>query len=661
MSRPKSDTASPRLPVRLPGAVAAGLWLLLLLTCLAVFALAARHSLEGLAPGFAGNYLAYGLLPRGGFALLGGAALGLAGALLQRTLRNPAADASTLGVGAGAQLALGAATLFAPTLIAEARSVVAFIGGGSALLLVLVLARNRNYDPVTMILCGLVVSLVCGALSATLILAGGDYMLSLYLWGGGALAQTGWRNDAVLIGLLVAAGLAAFLLRRPLALLGLSDETAKSLGVSTAAIRLAAVLVATILATTVTAFAGIIGFVGLMAANLARLSGARTPGTLLLAAPLVGAVLLFATDAVVLAIEAVAGTTVATGAVTALVGGPLLLWLLPRLPQRATVPMAVSFRRLAQPRAMLLWLAVLTFVAALVSLLLMPDGAGVLTDPAAIAALMPLRWPRLLAGASAGAMLAVAGVVLQRFTANPIASPEVLGISSGAGLGLAVLLVAVPFAGTGAMLLATGAGSLAALAAILVFARAARLGPERLLLGGIAVASLAGAGVTLVMARGGPEASRLLDWMSGSTLRVTSSLALAEAALAVLLLPLAVLAHRWLAVLSLGGVTSRSLGLSPTRAGGLLVTLAAILTAAATLAVGPLSFVGLMAPHLARSIGFARPKEQLFGAALLGAAIMIATDTAARSLAFPYQLPTGLFAALVGGPYLVAMLLRKPR
>ena len=82
---------------------------------------------------------------------------------------------------------------------------------------------------------------------------------------------------------------------------------------------------------------------------------------------------------------------------------------------------------------------------------------------------------------------------------------------------------------------------------------------------------------------------------------------------------------------------------------------------ASRLAVGPLSFVGLMAPHLARSIGFARPKEQLFGAALLGAAIMIATDTAARSLAFPYQLPTGLFAALVGGPYLVAMLLRKPR
>lgn len=648
-------------PTRRPHRAAIAGWALLFVAALAVFGLAARASIQSLAPGFAESFLAFGLLPRGVFALLGGAALGLAGALLQRSLRNPAADPSTLGVSAGAQLALGAATLFAPVLVAEAASLVAFVGGAGALTIVLILARARDWDPVTMILCGLVVSLVCGALSATLILAGGDYMMSLYLWGGGALAQSGWRNDLALAGLVAFAGLAASLLRRPLGLIGLSDETARGLGVSTSVIRLAAVVLAMVLATTVTAFVGIIGFVGLMAANLARLSGARTAGAQLVAAPLVGAVLLFATDAVVLALEAGFGTSIATGAVTALVGGPLLLFLLPRLPKRTVSPMPMHFRRLAQPRPLLIGLALLTLLAGLASLLLAPDGAGFLPDLRSIEAVLPLRWPRLLAGVSAGAMLAVAGVILQRFTANSIASPEVLGISSGAGLGLALLLVAVPFAGLGAMLLATALGALLALAAILVFARAAGLGPERLLLGGIAVASLAGAGVTLVMARGGPEAARLLDWMSGSTLRVTPQLALGEAASAILLAPLALLAHRWLSVLSLGQVTARGLGLSPARAGTLLVTLAAVLTAAATLAVGPLSFVGLMAPHLARSIGFARPREQVVGAALLGALLMALTDTAARSLAFPYQLPTGLFAALLGGPYLVAMVIRKPR
>ena len=256
-------------------------------------------------------------------------------------------------------------------------------------------------------------------------------------------------------------------------------------------------------------------------------------------------------------------------------------------------------------------------------------------------------------------MLAVAGVILQRFTANPVASPEVLGISSGAGLGLAVLLSLAPLAGPPAMLGATSAGSLAALGAILLFSKAAKLGPERLLLGGIAVASLAGAGVTLVMAQGGLGASRLLDWMSGSTLRVPQGLALAEATLCLVLLPFALLAHRWLTILPLGSETARSLGVGPNRAGSLLVTLAAILTAASTLAVGPLSFVGLMAPHLARTLGFGHARHHVAASALLGALLMIVSDTAARSLAFPYQLPTGLLAALVGGPYLVFMLTRK--
>ena len=635
-------------------------WVALFVVSLVVFGFVVRAKTEGLASRFVESFVAFGLLPRAGFALLGGAALGLSGALLQRVLRNPAADPSTLGVSSGAQLALGAATLFAPALMGEARSAIAFAGGATALALVLVLSRARNYDPVTMILCGLVVSLVCGALSATLILAGGDYMLSLYLWGGGALAQSGWRNDGIIAALLFVAAMMTFLLRRPLTLLGLSDESAKGLGVSTSSIRLSGVLAATLLATTVTAFVGIIGFVGLMAANLARLSGARTANAQLLAAPFIGAVLLFATDTSVLAFETIGGSSVATGAVTALVGGPLLLWLLPRLPQRSSGTIVAPSRRLMHTRTTLVILVIFCLLAGGVSLFLAPDGWGLLAQRSALDAVFPLRWPRLLAGASAGTILATAGVILQRITGNPIASPEILGISSGAGLGLAVLLLWAPLAGISEMLVATALGSLAALASILIFARAARLGPERLLLGGIAVASIAGSGVTLVMARGGPEASRLLDWMSGSTLRVTPALALSEVGVALLLVPMAILAHRWLTVLPLGASMARALGVPLGSAGGLLVTLAAILTAAATLVVGPLSFVGLIAPHLARAAGFHRAREQLLAAGLIGALLMIATDTAARSLAFPYQLPTGLFAALVGGPYLVVMLIRKP-
>ncbi|MBO0905857.1 Fe(3+)-hydroxamate ABC transporter permease FhuB [Jiella sonneratiae] len=654
----RQDLKSAAARMRGRGVAAAG-WLALFAASLAVFALAAKSATVGLAPGFSETFLIAGLLPRGVFALLGGAALGLAGALLQQALRNPAADPSTLGIGAGAQLALGIATLLAPALLAGAKVLVAFAGGAAALALVLILSRRRNYDPVTMILCGLVVSLVASSLSATLILAGGDYMMSLYLWGGGALDQSGWRSDAAIGLMLGVAAPAVFLMRRPLAILSLSDESARGVGVATGAIRLAAAVLATVLATGVIASVGIVGFVGLAAANLARLSGARSASARLVAAPLIGAVLLFATDAAVLALQQLAGTTIPTGAVTALLGGPVLLWLLPRLPHRSVSTLPAPARRIRAVSLGLAALAAATAAATLVSLYLAPDGRAFLSSADLAETLMPLRWPRLVSGAAAGALLGAAGTILQRVTANPIASPEVLGISTGAGLGLAALLVIDPLAGSGPTFAAAAGGSLAALAAILAFAHAARLGPERLILGGIAVASLAGAGVTLVLSRGGPEATRLLDWMSGSTLRVTPGVAVAEALLAIVLVPLALFGHRWLAILQLGEATAIGLGISPQRAGGLLVALAAVATAAATLAVGPLSFVGLMAPHLARTVGFSRPRDQLAASALVGALLMIVTDTAARSLAFPYQLPTGLVAALVGGAYLVALVRRK--
>ncbi len=88
---------------------------------------------------------------------------------------------------------------------------------------------------------------------------------------------------------------------------------------------------------------------------------------------------------------------------------------------------------------------------------------------------------------------------------------------------------------------------------------------------------------------------------------------------------------------------------------------AALFTGAATLVVGPLSFVGLMAPHMARMMGLQRPMAQLYGSAVLGAFIMVAADWLGRNLLFPYQIPAGLLATLVGGPYFMWQVGRSGR
>ena len=117
--------------------------------------------------------LAYGVFPRAAVAILAGAALGLAGALLQRLLRNPIADPSTLGVSAGAQLAIVATTLFYPAILDGYRALVALAGAAGATALVFLLGWRRSFDPVTMVVSGLLVGITCGALSAAMTLSQG--------------------------------------------------------------------------------------------------------------------------------------------------------------------------------------------------------------------------------------------------------------------------------------------------------------------------------------------------------------------------------------------------------------------------------------------------------------------------------------------------------
>ncbi|KGM30929.1 iron chelate uptake ABC transporter family permease subunit, partial [Inquilinus limosus] len=116
---------------------------------------------------------------------------------------------------------------------------------------------------------------------------------------------------------------------------------------------------------------------------------------------------------------------------------------------------------------------------------------------------------------------------------------------------------------------------------------------------------------------------------------------------------------RWLTILPLGPATGRALGVSLARSRAALLLLAAILTAGATLTVGPLSFVGLMAPHIVRMLGLRRPTPQILAAGLLGAGLMVLADWLGRTIAFPWQVPAGLVATFVGGTYFIWLMQRR--
>lgn len=615
------------------------------------------------APALDAIILFHSVLPRIAVALVAGAALGLSGLLLQRVLRNPMAEPSTLGVSAGAQLAMTLAAVHAPALMEHGREGVALAGGLTVVALILAMTWRRGLEPVAVVLAGMMVALTATMASAALILANGDYLFSIFIWGGGSLSQQSWGPTLTIAVRLAVGVAAAALLSRPLAILGLDDASARSLGVALDATRFGVIGVAVWLAANVTAEVGVIGFVGLAAPALAHLSGARTQSQKLIAAPLIGAVLLWLTDGLVQLLAGADGERVPTGAATALLGGPLLLWLLPRLrmvewPSLGSRP--EPSRRSRRPGRLIALFALLGALAVALALTVGygPDGWTVSTGPL-LDKLLGWRGPRVVVAASTGAMLAAAGMVLQRVTANPLASPEILGVGTGAGVGLTAALFLVTAPGITLQLAASAVGAVAVLTAMLALSLRAGFGPERLLLAGIAMSALCSAVLTAVIATGTPQAFALLRWLSGSTNDATPADAWFCAGAAVLLLAALPPMTAWLEILPLGDVTARSIGLPVRRCRILLVLFAGLLTAAAALFVGPLSFVGLIAPHLARLTGLGRAMGQGIGAVLIGSGLMVLSDWLARTVAFPYQLPLGLFASLLAGPYLIWLLSRS--
>ncbi|MBH2730669.1 Fe(3+)-hydroxamate ABC transporter permease FhuB [Serratia marcescens] len=604
----------------------------------------------------------YSLLPRLTVSLLAGAGLGLVGVLFQQVLRNPLAEPSTLGVAAGAQLGLTITTLWVLPGGEFTRQLAAMVGAIVVGGLVFGVAWGKRMSPVTLILAGLVLGLYCGAVNSLLALFHYDQLQGMFLWGTGALNQQDWSAVQFILPRLLVAGALAALLLRPLTLLGLDDGVARNLGLGLSMARFCTLGLAIIFSAMLVSAVGVIGFIGLFAPLMAKMLGARRLAHRMMLAPLLGALLLWLTDQVMLGVTQV-WREIPTGAATALFGAPLLLWLLPRLRSAATPPpMNLGDKVPAERGNLPAWILVggLVLLIGLTLALMLGKNAGGWhwSLGAELDSLLPWRWPRVLSALAAGMMLAVAGTLIQKLTGNPMASPEVLGISSGAAFGVVMMLFMVP---GDAFVWLLPAGSLGAAATLLIIMIAAGRGgfsTERMLLAGIALSTAFTTVIFLLLASGDPRMGGLLTWLSGSTYSVEPAQALRTALVAAGLMVLAPLCRRWLTILPLGGATARSVGIALTPARLTILLLAAVLTAMATLTVGPLSFVGLMAPHMARMLGFRRALPQMVIAALLGGLLMVFADWCGRMLLFPYQIPAGLLATFIGAPYFV-YLLRK--
>lgn len=603
----------------------------------------------------------YSYLPRLVISLLVGASLALAGVIFQQVLRNPIAEPTTLGVASGAYLALAASAIYAPNLLDGGQETVALVGASIGMLGVMGLAASRQLSPVALILAGLIINLYCGTLSALLVLANHEVLSNLFIWQSGSLNQNSWQDVQHLAPRLAVATALVAMLARPLGLLNLNDAAAGSLGLTPNRLRFIALAVAVALSASAIASVGVIGFIGLAAPALARLAGARTLRQRLLWGPLFGALLLLLADQAAQALTTLLGGEIPTGIFTAFLGAPLLLVLLSRVHESHPKPpvqrMSVNVTSLKRVG----WTLLAVLVVSVFLALSWGQGADgwYFSSGQAFESLLPWRAPRAASAFSAGILLAIAGTLLQRMTGNSMASPEILGVSSGAALGGLLALLVIPDFNPLILLLSATLGALLTLMMIIMLSWRSTFAPDKMLLTGVALSTLLNAFAALFMVSGDPRVLLMLSWMTGSTYRIDTNQALVVSGLALLFLLVTPLCNRWLAIMPLGQERSRALGISVGGSRLVLLLLAAVMTAAATLVVGPLSFVGLIAPHIARMLGAKRPIEQLVLSALMGGTLLILADWLGRNLVFPWQIPAGMFATFIGGPYFMWLLARK--
>ena len=266
------------------------------------------------------------------------------------------------------------------------------------------------------------------------------------------------------------------------------------------------------------------------------------------------------------------------------------------------------------------------------------------------------RLPRLLLALLVGAALAVAGVLVQGIVRNPLASPDILGVNHAASLASVGALLLLPSLPVIALPLLAFAGGMAGLILLRMLANTSQ--PMKLALTGVALSACWASLTDYLMLSRPQDVNSALMWLTGSLWGRDWSFVKIAAPLLMLFLPLNLGFCRDLDLLALGDARATTLGVSVPRIRFQALLLAVAMTSTGVAVCGPISFIGLVVPHMVRTITGGRHRWLLPVSAMTGALLLVAADLLARIIHPPLELPAGVLTAIIGAPWFVWLLVR---
>jgi cobalamin transport system permease protein len=314
---------------------------------------------------------------------------------------------------------------------------------------------------------------------------------------------------------------------------------------------------------------------------------------------------------------------------------------------------AVTFLVAAMLVSALVGAADLNPLATVATLLHLPGGLGSLDR----AVLFQIRLPRIVLGAMAGGLLAIAGAGYQGVFRNVLVDSGMLGASAGAGLGATIAIVYAAQLGTAAVPVAAFAGSLAGVAAAYLAGSAtSHSGTVTLLLAGVAVSMFLTAMQTFILQRSAQDLQQVYSWLLGSLAGGTWQQCLEILPYAAVSVTVIIVHGRHLDVLSVGDEEARALGMRPGQIRLVVVAACALAAASAVAVSGLIGFVGIVMPHVVRRLAGTSYRLVLPLSLIGGAGFMVLADTLARTVLSPAELPIGVVTALIGSPVFIWIL-----
>ncbi|NOH97354.1 Fe(3+)-hydroxamate ABC transporter permease FhuB [Vibrio sp. 99-70-13A1] len=611
------------------------------------------------ATNFAEIFFVNSQLPRFAMAILVGAMLGLVGSLMQQLTQNNLTSPLTLGSSSGAWLALVIMNVWFVDYVADYSAIAAMVGALVAFGLIVAIAGIKNMTGLPLVVSGMVINILLGSIAAAIVVLNSQFAQNVFMWGAGDLTQYSWEWFEWLLPKTTIALIILLIAPRILTILRLGQEGATARGLSVLpAFGLLMLMGIWLVSASITAV-GIISFIGLLTPNIARALGARTPRQELISSAILGAGLLILTDTLAMALTFWSGETIPSGVTAAAIGAPALMWFSRKsltAQDQLNLSMGDGKSKISLPVVSLIALACIAGILLYMFGAMSSDG---------LAFALPgeyqwqLRLPRLVTVISVGLALAVAGVILQRLVYNPLASPDILGVSSGATFAIVTTSITAGSAFVGFEWSVAFIGSITVLIALLLLGKKHNFNPSNFILSGIALTAMLEAFIQFSLAKGTGDSYKTLLWLTGSSYRVTQDQALLLFIASWGLVTAVLLLSRWLTVIAIGRQFANARGLNANLVNVVGLSLVALLCAFSTATMGPVAFVGLVAPHMAMMLGAKRAKSQILISGLVGITLMIWADWFGQVMIYPFNIAAGTLVAIMGSGYFLLLMMRS--